>query len=230
MSKLSKLFRWHKKVEIKDGETVLDTVYIRLVGDTEFQEAKNAALKCSKALRIKLRNNESEEYQASFSDIESLTKEELCMGITFGEITDYRDEALMQVQEKEIPPLSDNPTLEEQENYEAAVEKRQTDRATALAKYIEKKSDERKGELMKIESIEELREMYRHAIINLRCSEEFTKVFREYQIFKGTFRDPDFKELAFDSFEEYTQCAPQLKNMLLTSYVNLELSGEDLKN
>ncbi len=230
MSKLSKLFRWHKKVEIKDGDKVLDTVYIRLVGDSDFQEAKNMALKRSKALRVNLRNPETEEHKSSFSDIESLTKEELGMGVTFGEIADYRDEALLQVPEKEVPQLPDSPSLEEQEEYEEALENARTERADALAKYIEKRSDERRAELGKIEDIGTLREMYIHSVINMKCSEEFTKAFREYQIYKGTYKDSAFKDLAFDSFEEYVECAPQLKNLLLTAYVSLEMTGEDLKN
>jgi len=230
MSKIAKLFRWHKKIEIKEGDKVLDTVYVRLVGDAEFQEAKNLSLTRSKALRIKLRNPETDEYKASFSDLETLTRDELLMGITFGEIADYRDEALLQMPEKELPPLSDNPSLEEQENYEETIQTRQRERAESLTKYIEKRADERKVELSKIEDIGKLREMYTHSIINLKCSEEFTKSFREYQIYKGTFKDAKFQELAFDSFEEYSQCSSRLKDMLLTAYVSLELTGEDLKN
>jgi dsDNA-binding SOS-regulon protein len=230
MSKIAKLFRWHKKVDIKDGETVLGTVYLRLVGDSDFQEAKVAALKASKTLRIKLRNPDSEEHKSTFSDIESLTKEELCMGVTFGEIADYRDEALVNFPEKEVPQLPDNPTLEEQENYEEMLEKRQNDRAETLAKYIEKRSDERKEELAKLEDVDKLREMYKHSIINLKCSEEFTRVFREYQVYKGTYEDNKFTKLAFDSYDEFLDSAPQLKNLLLGAYIGLELSGEELKN
>lgn len=230
MSKLAKLFRWHKKVDIKEGENVLGTVYLRLVGDSDFQEAKTFALKASKTLRIKLRNPESQEHKATFSDIDALTKEELCMGVTFGEIADYRDEALVNLPEKDIPQLPDNPTLEQQEEYEEMLEKRQNDRAEALAKYIEKRSEERKEELGKVEDSGKLREMYMHSIINLKCSEEFTRTFREYQVYKGTFEDAKFTKLAFDSYEEFLDSSPQLKNILLGAYVSLELSGEELKN
>jgi len=230
MSKIANLFRWHKKVEIKDGSKVLDTVYIRLVGDAEFQEAKNMSLRRSKKLRISLRDSNTDEYQASFSDLHSLTKDELIMGITFGEIPDYRDEGLLTLPEKEMPELPDNPTLEQQEEYETNLEELRAARAKALTEFIEKKADDRKVEIGKTDDIDELREMYVHSVINMKCSEEFTRAFREYQIFSGTYADNKFKTLSFDSFEEFDGCAPQLKNQLMTAYISLEMSGEDLKN
>ena len=105
MGNLSKLFRWHRKVDITEGNNVLATVYVRLVGDTDFQEAKSVALRRSKELRIKLRNPGSEEHKSNFLDIDSLTKDELIMGVSFGELPDYRDEALLQVPEKSLPEL-----------------------------------------------------------------------------------------------------------------------------
>ena len=229
MSKLSDLFRWSKKLEIKEGDRVLDTVYLRLVGDADFQDAKNVALKASKSLRIRLKNPETEDYQASFSDIDTLSREELAMGIVYGEITDYRDEAIVKNPDKMPPDPLDNPTLEEQEEYEETLEKMRTDRITALAKYIEKRTDERKAELLEEED-DRLRELYHYSIINLKCNEEFTNAFRSYQIYRGTYKDAKFKELAFDSFEDFTSCSPQLKEILLQSYIGLELSGDDLKN
>ena len=230
MSKIAKLFRWQRKVDIREGDKILDTVYIRLVGDAEFQEAKTVALKRSKQLRILLRDKSTDEYQAGFSDLGSLSKDELIMGITFGEIPDYRDEGLMTLPDKEPPELSDNPTLEQQEEYETKLEELKNERTKLLTEFIEKKAEERKAEINKITDIEQLQEMYVHSVINMRCSEEFTRAFREYQVFKGTYTDNKLKTLAFDSFDEFDECAPQLKNQLMTAYISLELSGEDLKN
>lgn len=229
-SKLSKLFRWHKKVEIKSGDKILDTVYIRLVGDADFQEAKTMSLKYSKQLRISLRNKETEDYGANFSDLDTLTRDELIMGITYGEIPDYRDEALLTIPEKEKPELPDDPTLEQQEDYEIKETELRAERAKVIADFIEKRSEERKAEFAQIEDIDKLREMYTHSIVNMRCGEEFTRIFREYQVYKGTYVDSEFKTLAFESFDEFNGCAPQLKATLLSAYIDLELSGEELKN
>lgn len=230
MGKLSKLFRWHRKVDITEGDNTLATVYMRLVGDADFQEAKSVALRRSKELRIKLRDTNTEEHKSNFLDINSLTRDELMMGVSFGELPDYRDEALLQAPEKSPPELPDNPTLEQQEEYETKVEEIRNERAKFISDFIEKKSEERKAELSKIEDTDKLREMYTHSVINMKCTEEFTKVFREYQVYKGTFNDAKFTQPAFDSYEEFEECAPQLKNQLLRAYVNLELTGEELKN
>jgi len=230
MSKIAKLFRWYRKVEIRAGDKVLDTVYIRLVGDGEFQEAKSVALKRSKQLRVLLRDKTTDEHQASFSDLGSLTKDELIMGVTFGEIPDYRDEALLTLPEKELPELPDAPTLEQQEEHETKLEEMQRERAKSLSEFIEKRAEERREEISKVDDLETLREMYVHSVINMKCNEEFTRAFREYQVFKGTYADNKFKTLAFDNFDEFDGCAPQLKSQLITSYISLELSGEELKN
>ena len=230
MSKIAKLFRWYRKVEIRAGDKVLDTVYIRLVGDAEFQEAKSVALKRSKQLRVLLRDKVTDEHQGSFSDLDSLTKEELIMGITFGEIPDYRDEALLTLPEKELPELPDTPTLEQQEEYETKLEELRAERAKTLSDFIEKRAEERKVEIGAVDDIETLREMYVHSVINMKCNEEFTRAFREYQVFKGTYTDSKFKVLAFDDFDDFDGSAPQLKGQLITAYISLELTGEDLKN
>lgn len=230
MSKISKLFRWHRKVEIREGDRILDTVYIRLVGDAEFQEAKLVSLQRSKQLRILLRNKDTDEYRATFSDLDLLTRDELVMGITFGEIAEYRDEALLSIPEIELPELVDSPTLEQQENHETKIKEIKSDRTKAITEFIEKRAEERKGEINSVEDNEQLRGMYTHSIINMKCSEEFTTAFRGYQVFKGTYIDNKFKTLAFDDFDEFSECAPQLKNQLMMAYINLEMSGEDLKN
>jgi hypothetical protein len=230
MSNISKLFKWTRKIDIKDGDKILDTVYMRLVGDADYQEARGMALRYSRDLRIKMRKIDSEEYKSNFSDIDSLTKDELGMGITIGELSDYRDEALMHIVEKDPPELPDNPTLEQQEEHEVKLTEIRNKRIKDIADFIDKKAEEKKVELDKIEDTAKLKELYVHSVINVKCTEEFTRVFREYQVYKGTHKDSGLKDLAFDSFEEFNDSAPQLKSQLLNAYITLELTGEELKN
>ena len=230
MSKLSNLFRWSKKVDIKDGNKVLASVYIRLVGDDDYVEARGISLRYSKELRIKLRDTTSVEYNESFADLVNLGKEELIMGIVVGELSNYRDEAVTVIREKEAPELPDNPTLEQQEAHETKLTELREERVQEIAGFIDKKSEDRKTELAAIEDLEKLRTMYSQSIINIKCMEEFSRVFREFQVYKGTYNDSEFKELAFDSFEDFTSSSPQLKTQLLNAYLGLEIGGEDLKN
>jgi hypothetical protein len=230
MSRLSQLFRWKRKVDVLDGDKVLATVYLRIVGDGEYQEARNIALQRSKELRKKLRDITSEEYNISFTDIDVMTRDEIIMAITYAEIPDYRDEAMMNVAEVPVPDMPDNPTLEQQEEHQTAVDKVKKDRIDALTSHMENSGKKRREELGKIENIEELRKLYKTAIVNTRCTELFTTVFREYCVYKGTFNDSSYKESAFDSFDDFYSSAPQLKMQLQIAYSNLEITGEDLKN
>jgi hypothetical protein len=229
MSILTKLFRWTRKLDIKDGDKTVGTVYIKLVGDAAYQEARVIALRYSKELRAKLRNPESDEYIANFLDLDAMEKSELITGITMGEIGDYRDEALITLKNPVPPELVDNPTLEQQEEHEKALSDIQETRVKELTAAMEKRSEERRVELEKVEMVE-LRKLYKTSIINIRTSDEFSRAFRDYQVYKGTFTDAAFKSPAFASFAEYNECSPQLKGQLLTAYTSLEISGEDLKN
>ena len=231
MDKLSDLFRWRKKIYLKDGKRTVGTAWIRLVGDADYQQARNISLKRSKQLRNRLRDETTDDYVAAFTDIDSMSKDELILGVIFSEISDYRDEALVTTQDESLPELDgDNPSLEEQEEHQTKLEEIRRKRVEVLAAQIDKKSEERKEALNSITDIEELKRLYRDAVVNIKCIELFTTTFRNFCAYKGTFKDDRYKELAFDSFDEFEESASQLKSQLLAAYTNLEITGEDLKN
>lgn len=234
MSRLSELFRWKTKIELKDvfDRPMLDgekpwVLYLRIVGDNDLSEARNEALKRSRVLRSKLRDFESSEYIANFVGMDSLTKDEMINAIIVSEISDYRDEGLSSIKEEIIPELPDEATLEQQEEYQHKIEEKETKPNEKLLKFIENKGEQRRKELSEKE---DLKKMYVDAIINIRCSEEFLDTFRNYCIYKGTYEDEKYKKLAFDSFEDYLSCASQLKNTISQAYVKLELGIDALKN
>jgi len=229
MPKLSRLFRWSKKVDIRVNDKIVDTVYIRLVGDVVFQDARKLALKESRTLRAKLRNTESEEYKSNFSDIDFLTKDELVNGILVGEMSTFRDEAMMEYKVEEVPELSDNPSMEEQEEHDEKIDALQSKRIKTLTDAIESKADARKKMLDVMEN-KELISLYTRAMCEVRCTDAFTDTFREYQVYMGTFTDKSFKVLAFDSFQDFRESSATLKELLTNAYNSLEISGEDLKN
>ena len=229
MAKISNLFRWSRTVDIKDGSKILATVYMRLVGDVDYQEARNVALKASKRLRVALRNKDSEEYKANLLDSMALTREEKLIGVNIYEMGDYRDEALMVTPEKAPPELPDNPTLEDQEKHQDALDKARTERAQALTDFMDKRSVARREEVSKLSGAE-INDIYETALINAKCTEEFGRVFREYQVFRGTFDNKDFTTPSFSSYQEFTDSSLILKNQLTSAYIGLEISGEELKN
>lgn len=233
MSKLSELFKWKKQVNIEDNNgKILTTIYMRIVGDADYREARTEALGRSRNLRAELRNSKSKDYKANFSSLNSVTKEEMLVAIVMSEIPDYRDECLLTVVEEKIPDLSDNPSLEEQEEHQEIIDRVETSREEPdknILKFIENRSEERKVELSK-KKVSDLLDTYITAVINLRCNEEFAVVFREYITYKGTYSDDKYKNLACDSFEDFTSSVPYLKNRLMAEYDDLMINGERLKN
>lgn len=229
MSKLSDLFKWEKEVEIKNGEQVVGKAYIKIVGDVEYQEARRYALKRSRQIRAKMRDVTSDEYASNFADIDSFTQAELINGIIIGELPDYRDSVMLDIPIENDPELPDDPTLEDQEEYEAKLESMGKERTQKITDAMNKMGEDRRAELEKLPT-DELKTLYITSVSNSRAMEEFSRVFREYQIYKGVYEDKKCTKPAFDSYEDFAGSSFQLKDQLTIAYTSLEISGEDLKN
>lgn len=237
MSELSKLFRWSREVKIVDasGVPLLDKnnkdikVFLRLVGDNDFREARDLALRNSRKMRLRLRSDTTDEHKAQFADIEKIPQDELIFAIATAEISDFRDDGLLEMGEVTYPEVSDSPTLEEQEEHQVAIDNINKERVEKLTQLITERGEKRRIEL-KDKTDEDLRTLYVSAIVNSRALEEFAIVLREYCVYKGTFSDKKFTTLAFDSFEDFESCSPQLKRQLMATYTDLEVTGEELKN
>ena len=229
MAKISDLFRWKKEVALKLGDKNIAKYYVRVVGDADFSAARNKALKSSRELRIKLRTEGSDEFDAMFCDLGVLTPDEMANGIIASEAADFSDEALITIKEEKVPELEENPTLEQQEDHLAKHDSARTKRIHEVAKFIDGKIKVRREELVKLPK-EELTKLYTSSIVDGECTKLFTTIFREYCIFKGTFIDAGYSEPAFSSFEEFHESNINLKTQLMTAYIELEISGDQLKN
>lgn len=212
-----------------DGQKVLATVRIKLVGDDIYKEARLIALKESKETRVKLRNTNSEEYKSFFTDLDITDQEGYINGIINSEASTFNEEAAIMVKEKDVPELEENATLEDQEKYFDALDKQRMDRLKRMGEYVEQRLNERK-EALKIKDTEELKRMYQDAIIDSECSRVFGTTFKEYCIYRSVFEDEDYKIPAFSSFEDFKNSAYSLKLQITQFYNSLEVSGEDLKN
>lgn len=229
---LANLFRWNTEVEIKDREgNVVTKLYVRLVGDVDYNQAQQYGLVASRVLRKTLKDKNSTGHKALFLDIEDRSKDELIFGILLAEISNFRDLAVAdlgtEIFETKVPEDAD--TLEERENQQEAEEKLTNEKTEKLRTKMEEKSEERKKEL-EDKDVKELKEIFVESSINAKCLDEFSTAFREYCIFAGTYSDKSFKESAFNDFDEFRNTSPNLKRQLIDAYLQLELSGEQLKN
>lgn len=230
---LVNLFRWHTKIDIKDrdGKSAA-TLYIRLVGDVDYNQAQQYGLVSSRKLRKCLKDENSAVHQSLFLDVDERTNEDLLFSILLVEMHNFRDAAVADLTEAifdtTLPEDEDN-SLENREKQQEAEENLATEKAEKLRAKMEEKSNERRAELEKL-SVEELRKIFITSSIGYRCLDEFNTTFREYCIFTGTYNDSKFKERAFLDFDEFRNISPSLKGQLVDAYLKLELSGEQLKN
>jgi len=228
--KLEDLFRWNKSVDIKDRKgNVLKTVYVRVAGDANLQEAQNHALARSRQIRRKLRDEESLEYKALFADLESRSQSDLIVGIIASEGSKFRDEANEELGEIDLPDLPDDPTLEEREKFQEDVEKLTNNRTEQLQKLIEEKMQTRREDLNK-KDVQQLQDIYKVARIESSCFEVYGFEFRSYCVYLNVFSDKKMAVREFSNYDAFSNTSSLIKRILLESYADLELSEEDLKN
>jgi len=229
---LTNLFKWNTKVELKNTERkVIETLYVRLVGDIDYSHAQQCGLIESRKMRKRLKDTSTLDYQSLFLDLDEKEVGDLIFGITLAEMGNFRDLAVEELGTDilKLSELPDNPSLEDRENQLEAEESAESEKITLLRDKMDEKADERREELKK-KTVKELRDIYVVSSTNVKCLEIFTVVFREYCVFVGTFRDPKFTQIAFDNFGEFRNASPSLKRQLTDAYLKLELTGDQLKN
>jgi len=229
---LTNLLKWNKKVDIvdKDGN-ILDTIYVRLVGDLDYQTAQKYALVSSRKTRKNLHDENTIEYESLFFDIDVINKKELVSGILISEVGNFRDQALDELGADilDMSDFGDNPTLEERETQEEEEEDSAKKRIKLINDKMNEKQEKRREELNKM-TIKDLREAYMKSMIDLKCMESFTLVFREYCCFAGSFSDIKFTKRVFNAFDDFRNLSPIIKKQLFEAYMDLEINGEQLKN
>ncbi|MFH1290663.1 MAG: hypothetical protein ABIH92_04615 [Nanoarchaeota archaeon] len=229
MKDLAALLRWSKKLEIKDQSgNAVETVYVRLVGDLDYQEAQQYALIASRKLRKKLRDKTTINYNSLFLDLEEKSKEDLTFGILMAEMGSFRDLAVEDLGDDVLKLPEYDSSLEEREEHQQKQEEVAQEKIDLLKAKMDEKYEERKKELNN-KSTEELQQIYVASTINVKCLEVFSTTFRDYCCFSGTYIDK-FTKKAFNSFEEYQNVVPMVKRQILDTYLSLEMSGEQLKN
>jgi len=234
---LDSLFKWHKELTIKDrsgnsveinGKPVV--VYQRVVGDFEISEARKQALSASRLLRQKLRDPDTPEHNALFPDFNEMDNETIINGIILAEAFSIRNEAEKTYKKprKPVQPGSDA-DLEEQENYEVALEKYDDKVEKAIVERTKELIEQKKEELSS-KSRQELIDIFTGALINSLCQTEMVRTFNEWCTYLGTYKNKTMTQRAFPSFAAFANSATQLKGQLIDSYLALEIGGKELKN
>lgn len=234
---LDSLFKWKKELIIKDskGEPVRLgkkplKLYQRIVGDADLVKARSKALLASRRLRGNLKDETSEEYAALIPDYEGQANETLSNMIVFAEGIDLRRRAVEQAEKPREPKKpKEDASLEDMENYEAATSEYQEQYDKAINKQMDKLIKERLTELSKL-TREEIVNIFLVSIIESICRTEMLRVFNCWCTYLGTYADKEMTVRAFSSYEDFDNAATELRNQMLSGYLELEMTGETLKN
>jgi len=227
---ITQLFKWSKEVVLRDPYTgMVLTVHLRLVGDADMNRAKANGYRKSAELRKKLKTPDSDERTIFLTELDSyVEKESLIQAIILLEMPEYYQQALKVVDVKEPKEPKSFASQEEQENYQLEVDEYPKIFSKELEKELLKIREVRSEELEKFAK-EKLYNLYENTVINRLCEEELKEQYYKMCVFYGTYKDPNLKNKAFKTFDEFENSHQQLQNTLRDEYMNLELGTDLLK-
>lgn len=224
---IRKLFEWSKKVTIRIKGKDVD-FYLRLVGDADAARARVAALRASAELRKKLLDENSDEHLAYIPIFSEDDKPKLVEYLLILEAKEFSKQALMEVN---VPlprePKSDAP-LEVWEKYQKEVDEYPRKRQEAINAYISTLVERRRADLSQ-KSFEELRDLFQRYIVDEICEQKMLDVYHEYCVFLGLYKDENFTERVFETFEDFANLPSKVKEELILQYTMLQIDMEDLK-
>lgn len=226
---IHKLFQWGNQFELVkdvDGSTV--PVFVRLVGDADWNKARVKALRASAELRRKLRDTNSDEYFAFLPDYESVDKNRLVdlnLAINIRNLTDKIISGLSL--KVPVEPKSDS-TLEQQEEYQKEIDAYPGKRKEIIDARLKVEMEKERKKYNKL-SKEELEKEYTATLVNSMCELEMGKVFYDVCTFYGSFKDSKYTERLFKDLDDYLNSATYTKEQLVGFYRTLELGVSELK-
>lgn len=236
MINLDDLFKWKKELTIKDGsgDNVLVKgkpvkVYQRVIGDADLSTARKKGLIASGKLRKELKRTDSDTHIAMLPDYNSLDESVLRSMTVLADAANIRTEAIETYNKPDEPKMPDDPTLEEQEQYEVAMQEYMDAMDKSITKRMQEIMDQ-KTEALKQINKDELLERFLESLISSLCRNEMLRVFNSWCAFLGTYKDKSMKKHAFESYAAFDNATPELKEQIINSYITLDIGGEDIKN
>lgn len=233
---LNDLFNWKSELHLKaangealtkDGEEVV--LYQRVVGDADLETARKNALRASRKLRKSLKDKDSLEHNSILPEYEDMTKEELSNAIIMSSIVELRSEATSTADlPKEPKEPGESAELEEREEYQNALDEYAKSKQKAIEDRTSELIEDKKKSLM-YKNKAELRKLFLESAINSLARTKMIDTFNHWCAYLGTYIDPEMQERAFSSYAEYANTYKEIKEQVVSSYLDLELSTSNLK-
>jgi len=224
---ISSLFNWGTEftLDTPSGEI---TFYLKIIGDAEINRARTFALRESAKLRAKLKEEGSEERLAFIPDTTTVERENLIELIVALMMKDLIPKIRRDI---DIPYPKEPRTdadLEEFEEYQEEIDNYPELVEKSVEKQFRDGIDVERKKLEKFDT-EKLLQIYEKEMINRVCETEMYNKFQDMCVYFSVYRDPDYKDRMFPSFEQYDNLPTQLKEKLSTKYAGMDLKLDDLK-
>lgn len=226
---INRLFTWGKKYVIKDmNDEVVYEVYMRLLGDADLNRTRVYALRKSQELRKKLRDVSSDERLLYIKDKEEMSKDELVYSVVSLSMREISNRAAKEVRIPSPKPPKSDAKLEKMEKYQKELDEFPNKYREATEKFIKAEVDKLKNAL-DTKNEDELYSMFVRSQIDEFCELEAFRAYREMELFLGCYKDPDYTQRVWDTFEQFENFDPNMKAELKAAYGTLEVRMDELK-
>lgn len=228
--KLQDLFRWKQRLAILDeaGEEVAE-VYQRVLSDHDLDKARLESVRFSRKFRLALRDTGSLEHDVLMESMNNFEAEQQKQVILAYKLQEFIRRA--NKESKTVMPNSpgSEATLEQLEEYEAAVDEFDKKKAEELASIVEALKE---VELKRMAGLSEndLATEAAKAMEDNICQSVANERLTDWFAYMATYEDAACTKRYFDSIEDYEEVSGAVKRQLAEGYQKLLLPPEDLKN
>lgn len=226
---IDKLFVWGKEFVLEDGDgKELAKVYMRLLGDADTNKARVYALRKSAELRKELSDVDSDLRWATIKQEDAMELEDLYNMITVFSLRQITNEASRQVSVPAPKPPRSNAPLSKMEKYQKELDEYPAKRQEAMNKYIKKEVESLRAFLAKDDKSTIYRR-YVNSLIDEFCEREAIRAYSDMELYLGCYKDADYEEKFFSSFEKFDNLDETQKEMFKTAYSNISIGMDELK-
>lgn len=240
--KIADLLKYRGEITLTDkaGNEILYedkpvVVYLRLIGDQDLEESYKVARAASADYRAKLRDSNSLEYKERVLPVLEADEKQCIDIIKASRTSNIEAEARANTERPELPELAefaqdaDAPTLEEQEKYDAEIARIEKEYEDAVANYKQVREAVVEDEL-KDTLIDDLRTLAAIEIVAILTLPVFFNELMDQKLYRASYLDKTYRERAFDTVEEFKNADAVIKDQLITKYLELEISPDQIKN
>jgi hypothetical protein len=228
---IAKLFKWKTAYTIlgASGTPVLDdtgveiTVYIRVIGDNDLDEAKKYALRESKKLRTQYREHPED----ILPDVDSLTQSELAALVVLNEAS-YLYKQAERDTTIPYPNSMDSLHIEDEEVFLEKLDSYFEDLVAAIDEKAQKLFTDRKTYYETL-SLDVLQARAKNTYIDRLIEADLVKLYNDAILYYAIYYDEACTEKVFKDIPEVRNSSKVLKEQLYTEYSKLVLTDTDLK-